>query len=62
MKDGWHVVSGYIVYVENNRIMHGTTWDHTRTLYPYHSTKNGMENAVGVNVETFRNSDYYHMR
>lgn len=62
MKDGWHIVRGHEVYVENNRILFGTDSKHTKTLYPYQSTKNGMENAIGVNVYTFRNNDYYHMR
>ena len=61
MKDGWHIVKGWNVWVENNKILHGTDRNHKITVYPYHSTKYGIVNAVGVSVYTFRNSHKYFM-
>lgn len=42
-KDGWHVIKGFKVYVENNRILRGTLGNGTdyRLAYPYKSTWQG---------------------
>lgn len=59
MKDGWHTILGYDVYVENNRILRGTLGEGStyRTAYPYKWDKTHrcwIKNA-GVSVNSFRN-------
>lgn len=33
MKDGWHKINGYTVYIEDNKVVRGVT--DNRTTYPY---------------------------
>ena len=37
MKDGWHNILGYNVYIENNKVLRGTLGEGStyRTAYPY---------------------------
>lgn len=37
MKDGWHSISGYDVFIENGKVMRGTLGSGTnyRPVYPY---------------------------
>ena len=62
MKDGWHTIKGYEVYVEDERILRGTVKDgngNSVTAYPYrHNQEGGWDNASGVKVETFRKGNY----
>lgn len=66
MKDGWHIVDGFEVYVENDRIIRGMREDRNGykvTAYPYRKdTKTGnWYIATGVKVSTFRNSYIYNL-
>lgn len=58
MTNGWHIVAGYDVYVENDRILRGRKYDYNGeplTSYPYVSYKyDGYTSCVGVKVNTFR--------
>lgn len=39
MKDGWHTVKGFIVYVEDGYVIRGLTDDELRTTYCYRYNK-----------------------
>lgn len=42
VKDGWHTVCGTSVFVENGKVIYGTTKDHNNsevTCYPYEYNK-----------------------
>lgn len=58
MKDGWHTICGYEVWVENNRVTRGTKYDNSHSLvaaYPYRKCKTGgWDNCSGISVSTFR--------
>jgi len=58
MKDGWHIVYGYRVYVENGRVLRGTKKDingNDVTAWPYEcNVEGGCDNISGVKIETFR--------
>lgn len=58
MKDGWHIVYGYRVYVENGCVLRGTLLDHNGydvPAWPYKRDKKGeYDNISGVKIETFR--------
>lgn len=68
MKDGWHVLKGYEVYVENNMVMHGIKKDHNGEWVPaypyrYNTTYGGCDNVSGeVKADTFRRSDLYSLQ
>lgn len=50
IKDGWHVVYGESVYVENGKVVRGVTKDHNGsevTCYPYEYNK---DNDFWVNI------------
>jgi hypothetical protein len=54
MKDGWHKIQGYEVYVENNKVIRGLKENGTLPAYPYKTAKDGgWDNAAGVSVSTF---------
>lgn len=59
MKDGWHTILGYDVYVENNRILRGTLGEGftCRTAYPYkwNKTYRCWIKNTGVSINSFRN-------
>lgn len=55
--DGWHKIEGYDVYVENGRVMHGVSYNGTRTTYPYVHNFNdgGLDNVSGsITANAFR--------
>lgn len=55
IKDGWHVIAGYRVYVENGCVQHGLTSDGQRTTWPYRKSKyGGWDNDKGLTVDAFR--------
>ena len=55
MKNGWHTISGYEVYIENDRVVRGLNEDEMRTIYPYRvSRKYGCVNDAGLTVNAFR--------
>lgn len=59
MKDGWHVICGFDVYIENDRIVRGTLGAGTsyRAAYPYKQYKNmrGWHNVSGtISANAFR--------
>lgn len=56
-KDGWHVIYGYRVYVEDSCILRGIIGDGNsqRTSYPYRISKyGGWNNCAGLSVNAFR--------
>jgi hypothetical protein len=56
IKDGWHTVAGYMVYVENGRILRGLNARGDKTLYPYRWNKQygSRVNDSGLTVDAFR--------
>lgn len=61
MKDGWHKIKGYEIYVEDNCVMRGIKYDYNNipvAAYPYKIVKDGYSNTTGVNVSTFRSGNY----
>lgn len=59
MKDGWHTILGYEVYVENNKVLRGTLGEGVtyRPAYPYRwdRTSNCWIQTIKMNINTFRN-------
>lgn len=56
IRDGWHTICGYEVYVEDGYIMHGVTggWQSV-TTWPYRACKHGGWDATGpITVDAFR--------
>lgn len=56
IKDGWHVIKGYRVYVKDGRVLRGVSsqdW-RQRTTWPYQAKYNCWTNVVGISVEAFR--------
>lgn len=58
IKDGWHNIKGYDIYVENGLVKRGTLGDdlNYRTAWIYTKSKNGgWDNASGeLTVSAFR--------
>lgn len=60
MKDGWHKIAGYDVYIEDNKVIRGTLGEGTsnyRTAWPYiwiGGPPNVWSNCTGLSVEAFR--------
>lgn len=56
MKDGWHKLLGYEVYVEDGKILHGVlgAGNSRRTAYPYRWTKDCWALETGITVSAFR--------
>ena len=66
MKNGWHTIGGYSVYVENGCVTHGIKRDHNNsiiTAYPYRKCwrysggkryQNGWYNCSGLSVNAFK--------
>lgn len=57
MKDGWHKILDYDVYVENNKVLRGTLGEGVtyRPAYPYKWDKRyrAWIKNIGVNTSTF---------
>lgn len=63
MKDGWHIVCGYEVYVEDNRIRRGVKKDYNGSLvpaWPYRwlDEYNCWTEECGCTVSAFRSGFY----
>lgn len=60
MKDGWHIILGYDVYIENNKVLRGTLGEGIayRPAYPYKwdKTHRCWIKNTGVSINSFRNS------
>lgn len=59
MKDGWHIILGYDVYIENNKVLRGTLGEGItyRPAYPYKWDKRNrcwIKNT-GISINSFRN-------
>lgn len=55
VKDGWHKIAGYDVYVENGNVKRGVTADGQKATYPYRAGKyGGWDNDVYMSVDNFR--------
>jgi len=52
IKDGWHTICGYDMYVEDGKIIRGV--EDSQTVYVYKSVKDGYTSACPVKVSTFR--------
>lgn len=59
MKDGWHNILGYDVYIKNNKVLRGTLGEGStyRTAYPYKwdKTHRCWIKNTGVSINSFRN-------
>lgn len=58
IKDGWHTLAGYSVYVENGYVLRGVAPDYNgigeRSIYPYeHSKYGGLDKAINCLASTF---------
>lgn len=68
IRDGWHVICGYHVYVESGRVIRGMTegWQ-AKTIYPYRvhyvwrdsingkcRAEDGWDNCSGISVAAFQ--------
>lgn len=56
IKDGWHTIQGYKVYVEDGKVLRGILGEGNsqRTAYPFRRSKNGWDNDSGLTVNAFR--------
>ncbi len=56
IRDGWHKVAGYDVFVEGGKVLRGTIGSGTsyRTGYPYKYYRTGAYNVAGISVNAFR--------
>lgn len=56
MRDGWHKICGYDVYIESDRVIRGTIekYQGISTVYPYRLNKYGCVNCSGLTVAAFR--------
>lgn len=56
IKDGWHEIAGYIVFVENDKILRGLTADEQRTTwcYRYNRRDGGWDAEDNITVGAFR--------
>lgn len=55
--DGWNVICGYDVYIEDGCVLRGTKKDHNGsyvTAYPYVKVRDGWDNAVGIAAGKFQ--------
>lgn len=55
VKDGWHKIAGYDVYVKSGNVKRGVTADGQRATYPYRASKcGGWDNDPYMSVDNFR--------
>ena len=54
VKDGWHTISGYDVYVEDGNVIWGFSSDNQRAIFPYRAVKDDWISASGLTVDAFR--------
>lgn len=59
MKNGWHKILGYDVYIEDNKVLRGTLGEGStyRTAYPYKwdKTHRCWIKNTSVSINSFRN-------
>ena len=56
IKDGWHNLCGYYVYIEDEKIMHGIIKDRNGSYdisFPYRKYGNGWSSEVGISCWSF---------
>lgn len=58
IKDGWHKICGWEVWVEDGYVLRGTCGDRNNsriTVYPYRKASDGgWDNCSGLSVNAFR--------
>ena len=57
MKNGWHVINGWKVYVEDGRILRGIIGEgnNQTAAIPYRASRSGgWDSCGGLTVEAFR--------
>lgn len=55
VKDGWHEIAGYTVFVENGEIVRGMTSDKQRTTWCYrYNRSGGWDKEDSITVDAFR--------
>lgn len=57
IKDGWHVICGYEVYVENGIVIRGIREDYNGSrvsAYPYRACRSGGWDHDTMSVDAFR--------
>lgn len=56
MKDGWHKVFSRDVWVKDNKVMRGLSYDRQRTVWPYRWDNKlcCWNECVGISVSAFR--------
>lgn len=57
VKDGWHTIMGYSVYVEDGRVLRGILGEGNaqRTAFPFRKSKSGgWDNDAGLSVDAFK--------
>ncbi len=54
IKNGWHDIAGYRVWVEDGRVLRGLNLDGDKTTYPYRWNGDGWTNDAGLTVNAFR--------
>ena len=56
MKDGWHSVYGWEVYVVDGKVMRGVSDDGNMTVWPYRLNHKygGWDICIGISVSAFR--------
>ena len=57
IKDGWHIIQGYKVYVEDGKILRGILGEGNaqRTAYPYRKNpRGGWDSESGLTVAAFK--------
>ena len=54
MRNGWHVIVGYNIYVEDGKVLRRLSSDRQRTTYPYRAAQDGWTNDSGLSVDAFR--------
>ena len=54
MKNGWHMIMGFKIYVEDNKVLRGI--DDNRTVYPYRwdNRLKCWNECSGISVSAFR--------
>lgn len=70
MRNGWHVIAGWQVYVKDNCVTHGVKPDNNNNLvpaYPYRKRwrysfgkryQDGWDNCTGLTVSAFKSGVY----
>lgn len=55
IRDGWHTIAGYEVYVEDGFIVRGISDDHQKPLYVYRSVRSGgYDREYNITPDAFR--------